>query len=262
MQAGETVTGSLDSSATVPAGASAACLNCDSRLQPQQRFCGECGQKTGRERLTMRDIAHDFVHALTHADHSIFTLVKALAYRPGHVAREYIEGKRKKYFGPLAFLLITVGLASFMVLIAGAQFFTPVPDNTIANFLQQHINLVIFLQVPLLAAVCALLFRDSQLHYAEHLILVAYTSGFRLLFLALVGVPVFYFANLAPISRTTAPVYLGLWLIYFAIAAVQFYRSRVLWTVVRAVIGGVLAQVVAMVVIVFCIWVYTQVAYS
>jgi hypothetical protein len=262
MQTSESVTDSLVSDATDSAGTAGACLNCESRLEAQQRFCGHCGQKAGRERLTMRDIAHDFVHLLTHADHSIFSLVKDLAYRPGHVARDYIEGKRKKYFGPLAFLFITVGLASFMVLMAGAQFFTPVPDNVIANFLQQHINLVIFLQVPLLAAVCALLFRGSRLNYAEHLILAAYTSGFRLLFLALIGVPIFYLADLAPVSRTTAPVYLGLWLAYFSYAAVQFYRGRVAWTVVRAVICCVLAQVIAMTVIVFCIWVYTQFAYS
>src|SRR5688572_33456539 len=116
----------------------------------------------------MRDIAHDFMHALTHADHSILALVRDLAYRPGHVAREYVEGRRKKYFGPLAFLVISVGLASFMVVLAGAHFFTPVPDDTIANFLQQHINLIILLQMPLLAGVCALLFWNTKLHYAEH----------------------------------------------------------------------------------------------
>jgi len=178
------------------------------------------------------------------------------------VAREYIDGKRKKYFGPLAFLVINVGLATFMILLTGANFFSPVPDNAIANFLQQHINLVILAQMPLLAGVCALLFRGSRLYYAEHLVLVAYTSGFRVLVLGLVVVPVFYFANLSPISRTTAPVYLGLWLIYFSVAAVQFYRGPVFWTVARAVFGGVLAQVIAMTVIVSCIWVYAQFAYS
>jgi hypothetical protein len=210
----------------------------------------------------MRQISHDFIHAMTHVDHSIFALIKSLAYRPGHVAREYIDGKRKKYFGPFAFLVITVGLASFAVILSGAQFFSPVPDNSIANFLQQHINLVILAQIPLLAGVCALLFRGSHLHYAEHLVLVAYTSGFRVLFLGLVGVPVFYFAELAPISRTTVPVYLGLWLIYFSVAAVQFYRGRAFWTIARAVIGAVLAQAIAMTVIVSCIWVYAQFAYS
>lgn len=238
------------------------CLNCESPLADAQRFCGQCGQKTGRERLTIGQISHDFIHAMTHVDHSIFALIKSLAYRPGHVAREYIEGRRKKYFGPFAFLVITVGLASFAVVLSGAQFFSPIPDNDIANFLQQHINLVILAQIPLLAAVCALLFRGSRLHYAEHLVLVAYTSGFRVLFLALVAVPVFHFARLAPISRTTAPVYLGLWLIYFSVAAVQFYRGRVFWTVARAVVGGVLAQVIAMTVVAICVWVYAQFAYS
>jgi hypothetical protein len=247
---------------TIVVNAAHQCRNCDSALAQEQRFCGHCGQRTGRDRLTMHDIARDFLHALTHADHSIFGLVKALAWRPGHVAREYIEGKRKKHFGPLAFLLITVGLASFMVILAGANFFTPVPDNAIANFLQQHINLIIFLQVPLLAGVCALFFWTSRLNYAEHLVLVAYTSGFRLLFLALICVPIFYFADLTPISRTTAPVYLALWLIYFAVAAVQFYRGRVFWSVVRAMVAGVLSQLIAMTVIVFCIWVYAQFAYS
>ena len=210
----------------------------------------------------MRQIAHDFIHALTHVDHSIFALIKGLAIRPGHVAREYIDGRRKKYFGPLAFLVITVGLASFAVVLTGAQFFSPVPDNSIANFLQQHLNLVILAQIPLLAGVCALLFRSSRLNYAEHLVLVAYASGFRVLFLGLVAVPVFYFAKLSPVSPTTAPVYLGLWLIYFSVASVQFYRGKVFWTVVRAVAGGVLAQLIAMTVIVSCIYVYAQFAYS
>jgi hypothetical protein len=231
-------------------------------LADAQRFCGGCGQKTGRARLTMRDISHDCLHALTHADHSVFALVKGLAWRPGRVSREYIEGKRKKYFGPLAFLFITVGLASFMVIMSGENFFSPVPDNGIANFLQQHINLIIFLQVPVLAGVCAMLFHGTGLYYAEHLVLAAYTSGFRLLFLALVGVPVFYLADLKPVSRTTAPAYLALWLIYFSVAAVQFYRGKAAWTVVRAVIGALLAQVIAMAVIILCILAYTRFAYS
>jgi hypothetical protein len=238
------------------------CLNCESPLEYAQRFCGQCGQKAGRGRLTMGQISHDFIHAMTHVDQSIFSLIKTLAIRPGHVAREYIDGKRKKYFGPFAFLVITVGLASFAVLLSGAQFFSPVPDNSIANFLQQHINLIILLQMPLLAGVCALLFWNTKLHYAEHLVLAAYTTGFRMLFLALIGVPVFYFGKLSPLGHISAPIYLGLWLVYFSVAAVQFYRGMAFWTVVRAVFSGLLTQLVAMVVVVFCIWVYAQSAYA
>jgi hypothetical protein len=83
-----------------------------------------------------------------------------------------------------------------------------------------------------------------------------------MLFLGLVLVPVVYFARISPVEPRTAPVYLGLWLIYFSIAAVQFYRGNVFWTVLRAVIGAVLAHALAMVVVVACIYVYSQFAYS
>ena len=93
----------------------------------------------------MGQVAHDFLHALTHVDHSIFALIKALALHPGRVAREYVDGRRKKHFGPLAFLVITVGVASFMIVMTGVQFFTPITEGGSAGFLQRHINIVILL---------------------------------------------------------------------------------------------------------------------
>lgn len=80
-----------------------ACRNCAAVVVvvPCQKFCGTCGQRTDiQPRLTMREISHDIVHAITRADHSIFALVRGLVTRPGHVAREYIAGQRKRHFGP------------------------------------------------------------------------------------------------------------------------------------------------------------------
>ena len=82
---------------------SLACRNCDTALAPEHKFCVSCGQRTDiGPRLTMREISHDIVHAITHADHSIFALVRSLLTRPGHVAREYVAGQRKRHFGPRA----------------------------------------------------------------------------------------------------------------------------------------------------------------
>jgi hypothetical protein len=74
------------------------CLNCEENLEISAKFCPQCGQKTDTHRLTIGHIVHDSVHAITHADKGIFHLLKDLAVRPGVVAREYIGGKRKKYF--------------------------------------------------------------------------------------------------------------------------------------------------------------------
>src|SRR5688572_1261813 len=98
------------------------CRNCGAALAPSQKFCSACGQRADiQPRLTMREISHDIVHAITHADHSIFALVRALVTRPGHVAREYIAGQRKRHFGPWVFLLITVSLASAVILMTDVQ---------------------------------------------------------------------------------------------------------------------------------------------
>jgi hypothetical protein len=219
------------------------CANCDAPLISGQGYCGTCGQRTGRGRLTMRDIGHDVLHAITHADHSIFALVKALALRPGHVARAYVDGRRKRYFGPFAFLVIMVGLASFVIAIAGIEWFRPITDSRAAGFLQRHINLVILMQMPVLAAWCTLFFWSERLHYAEHLVLAAYTTGLRMLFLALVATPVMYFTRQDSAAPVVAILYYGLWLTYFAFAAVQFYRGKTWWIACRAILAGILGQV-------------------
>ena len=219
------------------------CRNCEAPLADAQRFCGACGQRTGADRLTMRHIGHEIVHALTHADHSLFALIRNLVYRPGYVAREYVEGRRKKYFSPFTFLVIAVGLASFMIVISGVQFFAPTTDSGAGGFLQRHVNLVFLLQMPLIAGWSALLFWPSRLNYAEHLVLAACTASIRILFLALVTTPIMYFAKLSPSDPAVVPLYTVLWLIYFPVAAVQFYRGNVYWTIVRAVVAAVLANV-------------------
>jgi hypothetical protein len=219
------------------------CLNCDSPLANAQRFCGACGQRVVATRLTMRDIGDDLVHAITHADHSVFALVVALALHPGRVAREYIEGKRKKHFGPFAFLIIAVGLASFIIVMTGVNWFAPAGDNPVADFLQRHVNLVILIQMPVLALFCWALFFRARLHYAEHLILAAYTSGFRALFLGLVEVPLLVLSGATTANSRLVGAYYVLWASYFAYAAYQFYRGKPAWTIGKAVLVVVVGQI-------------------
>jgi hypothetical protein len=239
----------------------AVCLNCDAPLLEEQRFCGQCGQRADRERLEMRDIAHDFLHATLHVDHSIVSLVRALLTRPGHVAREYVQGRRKKYFGPFGFLMITVALASFVVVISGVQWITSDASSGLVEFLQRHVNLVVLAQMPLLAAFCALLFWDARLHYAEHLVLAAYTSGFKILVLALVAVPAVLVFGAESAQQWYTPIYIGLWLMYFSVAAVQFYRGRKSWVVARAVTVALLNQALSVGMVVAFVKVFERISH-
>lgn len=213
-----------------------ACLNCGTRFDDGQRFCGACGQRTDiAPRMTLRDIGHDLAHAITHADHSIFALVRALLTRPGTVSREYTEGKRKRHFGPFAFLLITVGLASAIILVSGVQWFTSYEHGYAANLLQRHVNLLILIQMPIQALFCAVLFKGQRRTFAEHLVLAAYTSGFHSLFLGVIETPAFALTNAAAPDPVLAAAFFGLWLLYFALAASQFYSGN---RAVAAIKGG------------------------
>lgn len=190
----------------------------------------------------MRDIGHDLVHAITHADHSIFALIRSLITRPGYVAREFTEGKRKRHFGPFAFLLITVGLASAIIILSGVQWFQPYGHGKAGELLQRHVNLVILLQTPLLALCCAVFFRRDRRSFAEHLVLATYTSGFHTLFLAVVETPTFALTSADTANPWLAAVYFGAWFAYFVFAATQFYPGHRAWTAFKAAVVVVLSQ--------------------
>src|SRR6187402_2064747 len=88
------------------------CKNCDSPLT--SNFCANCGQKADVHRITFGHFLHEFFHAFTHTDKGILLLMKALIARPGKVAHEYLEGKRKKYFNPLSFLVILSSIYAYV----------------------------------------------------------------------------------------------------------------------------------------------------
>ena len=168
--------------------------------------------------------------------------MRSLATRPGYVARDYIEGKRKSYVGPVAALVITVGLAGLVTLIFGMQWFAQVDEVPARYVLQEHMNVVIMFQVPLLALLCWMFFWKEGLHYAEHLVFAAYTAAFRVLFLACIEIPLLWLLGLTTATLILYIVYVSFWLAYFSFAASQFYRGNRAWSAVKAVCVAVASQ--------------------
>lgn len=228
------------------------CGNCDAPLAPKDSYCPRCGQKVTATRLTLHEIGHDLLHALFHVDRSVLSLLRLLLTHPGRVAREYVEGKRKRYFGPFALLVIVVALASAALHLSGTHKLVLVPEGSAAvaafvqEFLIKHANLVYFIQVPLLAAACRALGIDGGFNYAEYLVLAAYTSSMRILFFTLAVIPLKFAAG-----GTSATVvhlylaYLSLWALYFGFAMAQFVGERCLLSAIRGIVAVILAQVLA-----------------
>ncbi len=107
--------------------ASAICPSCGA---PQRdRFCSTCGEK----RITTRDysVAHFAEHALetfTHFDFRSLRALKLLVLRPGLLTREYLDGRRKRYVGPVQLFVI---MNVLFALLGPNTFRTPL-------FVQEH----------------------------------------------------------------------------------------------------------------------------
>lgn len=221
------------------------CRNCDTAITPTQKFCGQCGQRTDlAPRLTLPEIGHDVLHAVLHVDQSIFSLMRDLLVRPGHVARDYIEGRRKRYFGPFAFLVIMVGLASALILVFGVDLFRPMGDSPFAHLLSRHVNLVVLFQLPVLAACCWLFFLDEKLTYAENLVFTAYVSGFRAMLLGVILAPIIFVTRTSPSAFWLVTAYYGVWALYLSFAATQFYRGNKALVVIKVILAAVACQVI------------------
>lgn len=164
------------------------CLNCQAESQPSQKFCSQCGQKLATHRITISHFLHDFFHAFTHTDKGIFYLLKGMATRPGIVAREYVEGKRKKYFNPFTFFLILAGLFVFSSSLSSssskssepkAEVLARIPTEegrqkyvrglAVGGFMTKHGNIVAMVAVPFIAIIFWLFYRSNRYNYAEHL---------------------------------------------------------------------------------------------
>jgi hypothetical protein len=197
------------------------CRNCDADVAFGRVYCGICGQKYAIGRLTLHEIGHDLLHALIHVDRSALSLVQMLLVRPGTVALDYVQGKRRRYFGPFSFLVVIVAAASAVIALTGFRAVSSNKENAFADFLQVHLNLVLFAEVPLLAAYSRLFDRRGRFNFAEHLVLAAYTSCMRVLLATLIVIPIwFIFHPTNP--AVVALVALAIWALYFGFAESQF----------------------------------------
>lgn len=216
------------------------CKNCEYALRPEDKFCPQCGQNANTRRLKIRKVRKEVLRKFLHTDEGILHLTAALATRPGNVAVEYFAGKRKKYYDPLKYLTLTVGISVlfttyFNLMSPGAGH-----SNPVSAFVAEHINIIFFLSVPLAAAWSWLLFLKKGYNYAEHLALHAFLGGFRTVFFLLVFTPLVVFFR--EHYSTVLLVYFSMWTAYIAWANIQLFGKPHWLTVLKTILIVILTQ--------------------
>jgi hypothetical protein len=242
------------------------CKNCDATLDG--KYCANCGQQSEVHRITFGYVSHEFFHAVTHADKGFLLLVKNLIVQPGIVAKEYVEGKRKKYFNPLSFLVITSAIHAYCAYTSG--YFEGVgggggqggggnrrmPALMVEAFKISNENgkwLSLLLIAPLLAFLSWLLFKRSRYSLAETFVLNSYIIGQSHVIRTLIFIPLFLlFPQYGGMNLMIFQLVL---VIYLTVAYRQFFQQRVWVTIIKAVLTMVLFINLYWVLIVAYAWV-------
>lgn len=84
-----------------------ACLNCGTLLVG--KHCHACGQAAHVHR-SLGAFFHDLLHGVFHFEGKIWRTLPLLAWNPGRLTREYIDGRRASYVSPIALFLFVVFL--------------------------------------------------------------------------------------------------------------------------------------------------------
>ena len=108
----------------------AACLNCGAVLLGSH--CHQCGQ-TAHVHKTIAAFFHDLVHGVFHFEGKIWRTLPMLAWHPGRLTREYIDGRRASYVSPIALFLFVVFLTFAQFNLAGGPIHFDQNNNAVVG---------------------------------------------------------------------------------------------------------------------------------
>ncbi len=222
------------------------CRNCDSALSGP--YCSHCGQRDKPLDPALHDLLHEAVHEFAHLDGKILASVRALLFKPGLLTAEWLAGRRARYVGPvrlyLTFSVLFFLLATLVPKTGGnavvrfrydasrpdtggwaAETGKKVKENPelVQHTFMSNASRVMFVLVPVFAAVLRLVYRDAGRRYPAFVYFALHYHA--LLFAA------FSLAVLARFSHNKSVV-------DAAEAAAMLWAAAYLFTALRKVFGG------------------------
>ena len=219
------------------------CKNCGEQLQGA--YCHSCGEQVVTSNdFSLKTLLNQIVDGLFNIDSKVFRTFKHLLFKPGTLSINYIEGIRKPFMKPIQLFLISNVL--FFLLLTQADILRIPADyyfsdrraeyirNAIKDTGLSEIELrqayekkstdfskaAIFLMIPLLTLVLALLFLKSKPFFGMHLIFAMHYISFFFLS-CLLAVLVSKFGN-----KLVQYFIIALNLFYLILAIREFYKNK------------------------------------
>lgn len=105
------------------------CKNCEQEFQESFQFCPHCGQKA-KDNLTMGVLFYNTISNYFSVDARFLKSFFPLLFRPGYLAKKFVEGKRLLYLHPAQYYLFS-SVVFFFIFSFQAREYTKTVDNVL-----------------------------------------------------------------------------------------------------------------------------------
>jgi hypothetical protein len=153
----------------------AQCRNCGTVLVG--RWCHDCGQDARSRLLDVRTLAAEYLDAAFNWDSKLVRTLRTLYSAPGELTLDYWAGRQARWVTPLRLYLVVSFVFFLLLALVGAPLekltrIGDAPSVDLQAFERslRHLPLLMFLFVPVFAALLQLAFAARDRLYAEQLI--------------------------------------------------------------------------------------------
>lgn len=91
------------------------CLNCENDISEEDNFCSRCGQVNDLKKVSLKQYLSAYFDDFFSFDSRLLNTIVALIFKPGHVSKNYIAGKRMSYMNPFK-LYIQITILFFLII--------------------------------------------------------------------------------------------------------------------------------------------------
>ena len=200
------------------------CKNCGAQIQGN--YCSNCGQRTTIDKVSFKETFQDVAKTFFSVDAPFFLTLKEIFFNPGKLFREFLDGKRKTYYKPVSFFVLTTII---YLLVRSLIDYNPMTTEGIkvegellvegGKYMVKNINNVMFLFVFSLGLFLKVFF-FKRYSLAEYTAIAFYLISVY----AILGMVAMFYLKFKPPNYKMIPMIL--FLLYLIYALVSFFQKN------------------------------------
>jgi len=182
------------------------CKNCKNKVEG--KFCSNCGQSSKVRRIDLSNFVSEVSESVFQINKGFFYTLRELSVRPGGTIDDYLIGKRKNHFKPIAYVLALSTVYFLLTKITGQSTWV---DDVVTGWVNgangqktdfdlpkatkwfaKNYAYATLILLPVFSLASYLAFFKSDKNYLEHIVANSYITGHQAIIYAVFATAGFF----------------------------------------------------------------------